>query len=57
LKTGEAIAIGEAVNYPTFIDIRERRSEESKSGESLEDKLAEWKEEEQQLDEDAQAFM
>lgn len=57
LKTGEAIAIGEAVNYPTFIDVRKRRSEESKSGESLEDKLKEWKEEEEQMNEDAEAFM
>lgn len=57
LKTGEAIAIGEAVNYPTFIDVRERRSEESKSGESLEDKLMEWKEDEEQKDKDAEAFM
>lgn len=57
LKTGEAIAIGEAVNYPTFIDVRERRSKESKSGETLEDKLSEWKEEQQQMDEDAEAFM
>lgn len=57
LKTGEAIAIGEAVNYPTFIDVRERKSEESKSGESLEDKLKEWREEEEQMDEDAEAFM
>lgn len=57
LKTGEAITIGEAVNYPTFIDVRERRSQESKSGETLEDKLQEWREEEEQMDQDAEAFM
>ncbi|MFB6190359.1 MAG: ATP-binding protein [Candidatus Nanohaloarchaea archaeon] len=57
LKTGEAIAIGEAVNYPTFIDVRERKSKESKSGEGLEDALQDWREEEQQRDEDAEAFM
>lgn len=57
LKTGEAITIGEAVNYPTFIDVRERKSKESSSGEGLEDALEDWREEEEQRDEDAEAFM
>lgn len=57
LKTGEAIVIGEAVNYPTFIDVRERKSEESGAGEGLEDTLEEWREEQEELDEDAEAFM
>ncbi len=57
LKTGEAIVIGEAVNHPTFIDVRERRSAESDSGETLESALEEWKEEEEQKDKDAEAFM
>ncbi|MFB6214098.1 MAG: ATP-binding protein [Candidatus Nanohaloarchaea archaeon] len=57
LKTGEAIVIGEAVNYPTFIDVRERRSEESESGEGLEDALQDWQEEQQQREKDADAFM
>ncbi|MFB6291991.1 MAG: ATP-binding protein [Candidatus Nanohaloarchaea archaeon] len=57
LKTGEAIVIGEAVNYPTFIDVRERRSEESDSGQGLENALEEWRQEEEQKDRDAEAFM
>ncbi len=57
LKTGESIVIGEAVNYPTFIDVRERRSEESGAGEGLEDTLEEWKQEQESMDEDAEAFM
>lgn len=57
LKTGEAIVIGEAVNYPTFIDVRERRSEESDSGETLESALEEWEKEEEKKDKDAEAFM
>lgn len=57
LKTGEAIVIGEAVNYPTFVDVRQRRSKESKAGEGLEDALEDWKEEQEKLDEDAGAFM
>jgi DNA helicase HerA-like ATPase len=57
LKTGEAIVMGEAVNYPTFVDVRERRSQESDAGEGLEDALKEWEEEEEQLDEDVEAFM
>jgi len=57
LKTGEGIVLGEAVNHPTFIDVRERRSQESASGEGLENALQEWKEEDEQMDEDAEAFM
>ncbi|MFB6143859.1 MAG: ATP-binding protein [Candidatus Nanohaloarchaea archaeon] len=57
LKTGEAIAIGEAVNHPTFIDVRERRSKEPSTGEGLEAALDKWREEEEQLDEDAESFM
>lgn len=57
LKTGEAIVIGEAVNYPTFVDVRERRSDESDAGEGLEDALQDWEEEEEQLEEDVDAFM
>lgn len=57
LKTGEGIVMGEAVNHPTFIDVRERRSNESESGEGLEDALKDWEEEEQQKDEDVEAFM
>ncbi len=57
LKTGEVIVIGEAVNYPTFIDVRERRSKKSDSGDSLDAALEEWREDQEQLDEDAEAFM
>lgn len=57
LKTGEAIAMGEAVNYPTFIKVRERKSNESEAGEGLEAALEVWQQEEEQMDEDAEAFM
>ncbi|MFB6217265.1 MAG: ATP-binding protein, partial [Candidatus Aenigmatarchaeota archaeon] len=57
LKTGEAIVMGEAVNYPTFIDVRERKSKESKAGEGLEDAINDWKQQEEQEDKDAEAFM
>ncbi|MBC5792585.1 MAG: ATP-binding protein [Nanohaloarchaea archaeon] len=57
LKTGEGIVIGEAVNYPTFIDVRTRKSKESSSGEGLEHALEEWREEEEQKSDDAEAFM
>jgi DNA helicase HerA-like ATPase len=57
LKTGEAIVMGEAVNYPTFVDVRERRSKESDSGEGLEDTLKEWMKDQEQMDEDVDAFM
>lgn len=57
LKTGEAIIIGEAVNYPAFIDVRERRSKQSEQGEGLEQALDDWREEEERKDEDVEAFM
>jgi len=57
LKTGEAIVIGEAVNYPTFIDVRERRSKESEAGKGLEDAINEWSGEKEQKQKDAEAFM
>lgn len=57
MKTGEGIIIGEAVNYPTFIDVRERKSTESDSGRTLEDSLKEWEEQQEQEDKDAEAFM
>ncbi|MFT4892690.1 MAG: DNA helicase HerA-like ATPase [Candidatus Nanohaloarchaea archaeon] len=57
LKTGEGIIMGEAVNHPTFVDVRERKSKESDSGEGLEDALKDWQEEEEKMDEDVDAFM
>lgn len=57
LKTGEAIVMGEAVNYPAFIDVRQRNSKESGAGKRLEDALEDWREEKQQRQEDAEAFM
>ncbi len=57
LKTGEAITIGEAVNYPTFVDVRKRRSETGDSGEGLEDTLKQWEEDQEQKEKDAEAFM
>lgn len=57
LKTGESIMIGEAVNYPTFINIRERRSKEPDSSHTLEEQLKNWEKEEKQMNQDAEAFM
>ncbi len=57
LKTGEAIVIGEAVNYPTFVDVRERRSKEAESSDALEEALEDWEEEQERKDSDAEAFM
>ncbi len=57
LKTGEAIVIGEAVNYPTFVDVRERRSKEAESSDALEEALEDWEQEREMKDSDAEAFM
>lgn len=57
LKTGEGIIMGEAVNHPTFVQVRERRSKESDSGEGLEQVLKEWNQKREQLEEDVKSFM
>ncbi|MDY6766304.1 MAG: ATP-binding protein [Candidatus Nanohaloarchaea archaeon] len=57
LRVGEAVVVGEAVNYPTFVSVRERRSDEFDTGKDLEQASCDYIEEEQQQDEDAEAFM
>jgi len=57
LRVGEAIAVGEAVNYPTLISIRERRSEEFSTGKSLEEVARSYSQQEEQEKDDLDAFM
>ncbi|MDY6761433.1 MAG: ATP-binding protein [Candidatus Nanohaloarchaea archaeon] len=56
LKVGEAVVVGEAVNYPTFVSVRERRSDEFDTGKDLEEASREYSAEEEQRDADADAF-
>jgi hypothetical protein len=57
LPVGEALIVGEAVNYPIFVKVRRRRSRESMHGASLEEEAREFERRERRVREDAKAFM
>lgn len=57
LKVGEALIIGEAVNYPVLVKVRERRSKKSEKGLRLEDELMKFKERKKVEAEDLEIFM
>jgi len=57
LPVGEALIVGEAVNYPIFIKVRRRRSRESKHGIGLDEAAREFERENFKQSEDAKAFM
>ncbi|MDY6770365.1 MAG: ATP-binding protein [Candidatus Nanohaloarchaea archaeon] len=57
LRVGECIVVGEAVDYPAFVSVRERRSEEFDTGQGLEDAAQEYSEEMEIEDDDIDAFM
>ncbi len=45
LPVGQALVVGEAVNHPIFVDVRERRSKEPDHGTSLEEVAQKYEEE------------
>ncbi|MDY6777314.1 MAG: ATP-binding protein, partial [Candidatus Nanohaloarchaea archaeon] len=57
LRVGECIVVGEAVDYPTFVSVRERRSQEFDTGQKLEEAAREYREAEELEDDDIEAFM
>lgn len=57
LRVGEALIVGEAVNYPIFVKIRERRSKKSERGMPLEQAAVEYAKGEAQRREDAAALL
>ncbi len=57
LRVGSGLIVGEAVNYPLFIDIRQRKSKESGKGMSLEKAAIEYHKAFRQKKKDAKAFM
>lgn len=57
LRVGEGVVVGEAVNYPAFVDVRERKSEEADAGKDLEEAAKQYQEKERKADEDAEAFV
>lgn len=57
LRVGEAIVVGEAVNFPLFIKVRERTSKKNERGIPLEQAAVEFAESSEKKKEDAEAFM
>ncbi|MDY6776680.1 MAG: ATP-binding protein [Candidatus Nanohaloarchaea archaeon] len=57
LRVGETVVVGEAVNYPTFVDVRERNTSEFDTGKPLEEAAKDYSEEMEQEDEDVETFM
>jgi len=57
LKVGEALVVGEAVNYPVLVKVRERRSKSSDKGTKLEDALVKYRLSKSLDAKDMEAFM
>jgi len=57
LKVGEAIIVGEAVNYPVFVSVRDRKSEKREKGAPLEQQALAFEENEKRKEEQVEAFL
>ena len=57
LQVGKGLIVGEAVNFPLFIDVRKRSSKESEKGLPLERAAREYYKKKKQQSEDAKNFM
>ncbi|MEA3229629.1 MAG: ATP-binding protein [archaeon] len=57
LRTGEAVIVGEAVGYPSFIKVRERRSDDPLHSKSFEEAAIEFSKTKKQSDKDMDAFL
>lgn len=57
LRTGEAIIVGSAMNYPAFVRIRKRRSKEPSHSKTLEQYSVAYSKGEEKEKEDVDAFM
>ncbi len=57
LRVGEAIVVGEAVNFPLAIRVRERTSKKNERGKPLEQAAIEFENNSEKKKEDAEAFM
>ncbi len=57
LKVGEAILVGEAVNYPVFISVRDRRSTKRERGAPLHLQAIEFEEKQAKKEKNAEAFI
>lgn len=57
LPVGEGLVVGEAVNYPVFVKIRERKSRKSSKSKALEEVAIDFEEKEDKKEKDAESFM
>ena len=57
LKVGEAIIVGEAVNYPLFISVRGRKSEKREKGAPLHRQAVDFENSREKKEKGAQAFL
>lgn len=57
LPVGQALVVGEAVNHPIFVKVRERKSPEPEHGTGLEEIAKSYEEDMEQEEEDVKAFM
>jgi uncharacterized protein len=57
LKVGEAIIVGEAVNHPIFIRVRDRRSEKREKGAPLHKQAVDFEEQQERKARNAEAFL
>jgi DNA helicase HerA-like ATPase len=57
LKVGEAILVGEAVNYPVFISVRDRKSQKREKGAPLHQQAQEFEERREKKRQGAEAFL
>jgi len=57
LKVGEAIIVGEAVNYPVFVNIRDRKSLKREKGAPLNQQAIEFERQKDRKEEQVEAFL
>lgn len=57
LRTGEAMVVGEAANFPVFVKIRHRKSKKSARGESIETIAKKYEEMAESKKKDVEAFL
>lgn len=57
LKVGETIIVGAAVNYPVFVEVRDRKSEKREKGAPLHKQAIQFESEKQEKEEQVEAFL
>ncbi len=57
LRVGECIVVGEAVDYPAFVSVRERNSKEFDTGQAIQEAALEYTQEKLQEEKDVESFI